>query len=195
MLRYRSMCHAASSKRKTTERAKMKSMLIVVFCSSLVANISAEQVLAKYDWRQLARTGQLPGGVAAEMDGKSVLKAVNTNATPLKVQLLKIPKPPISKKLYAIKGEIKYDGVIGDGYLEMWNFFPPLKPGTPEGQYFSRTLGAGGEMGKITGTSGWRSFRLPFDSTGGSGAPTRLEINLFLSSAGTVYLGPMTLVE
>src|SRR6516162_7648394 len=109
MLRYRSMCHAASSKRKTTERAKMKSMLIVVFCSSLVANISAEQVLAKYDWRQLARTGQLPGGVAAEMDGKSVLKAVNTNATPLKVQLLKIPKPPISKKLYAIKGEIKYE--------------------------------------------------------------------------------------
>jgi len=111
------------------------------------------------------------------------------------VQLLKIPKPPISKKLYAIRGEVKYEGVRGDGYLEMWNFFAPVQAGIPEGQYFSRTLGVGGEMGKLSGTSGWRPFMLPFDSTGGNGLPTRLEINIFLPATGTVYLGPVTLVE
>jgi len=173
----------------------MKAILVLGSCLSLVTSVSAQQVLAKYDWRQLAQTGRLLGGVAAEVDGKSVLKVVNTNDTPLQVQLLKIHKPSISKKLYAIKGEIKYEGVRGDGYLEMWNFFPPLQAGMPEGQYFSRTLGVGGEMGKLSGTSSWRPFMLPFDSTGGSGSPTRLEINLFLPATGTVYLGPVTLVE
>src|SRR5437016_8068731 len=173
----------------------MKAILVLGSCLSLVANGSAQQVLAEYDWRQLALTGRLLGGMAAEVDGKSALKVANTNDTPLQVQLLTIHKPPISKRLYAIKGEVKYETVKGDGYLEMWNFFPPLKSGMPEGQYFSRTLGVGGEMGKISGTSGWRPFMLPFDSTGGNGPPTRLEINLFLPATGTVYLGPLTLVE
>ena len=160
-----------------------------------VSTSSAQQVLAEYDWRQLAESGQLLGGVPITMDGRSALKIANTNDTPLQLQLLKIPKPSISKKAYAIKGEVKYDDVRGDGYLEMWNFFPPLGPGMPEGQYFSRTLGVGGEMGKLSGTANWRAFMLPFDSTGGSGSPTRLEINVLLPAKGTVYLGPVKLVE
>src|SRR5437016_8116998 len=173
----------------------MKAILVLGSCLSLVANGSAQQVLAEYDWRQLALTGRLLGGMAAEVDGKSALKVANTNETPLQVQLLTIHKPPISKRLYAIKGEVKYETVKGDGYIEMVNFFPPLKSGMPEGQYFSRTLGVGGEMGKLSGTSGWRPFMLPFDSTGGSGPPTRLEINVFLPGKGTLYVGPVKLVE
>jgi len=161
----------------------------------LVSTCSAQQVLGEYDWRQLAESGQLLSGVPISVDGRSALKIANTNDTPLQLQLLKIPKPSISKKLYAITGEVKYEGVHGDGYLEMWNFFPPLRPGMPEGQYFSRTLGVGGEMGKLSGTANWRTFTLPFDSTGGSGSPTRLEINIFLPAKGTVYLGPVSLVE
>jgi hypothetical protein len=97
--------------------------------------------------------------------------------------------------LYAIAGEIKYEGVKGDGFLEMWNCYPPAKPGMFEKKYFSRTLDASGELGKITGTSGWRQFTLPFDRTGGTAKPTRLEINLILPGQGTVYLGPIKLVE
>ena len=161
----------------------------------LVSACSAQQVLGEYDWRQLAESGQLLSGVPISVDGRSALKIENTNDTPLQLQLMKIPKPAISKKVYAIKGEVKYDRVHGDGYLEMWNFFPPLKPGMPEGQYFSRTLGVGGEMGKLSGIANWRAFTLPFDSTGASGSPTRLEINIFLPAKGTVYLGPVSLVE
>jgi hypothetical protein len=173
----------------------MKAILVLGSYLSLVATCSAQTVLAEYDWQKLAQNGQLRGGEAASVDGKSALKIVNRNETPLRLQLLKIPKPPISKKLYAITGEVKYDGIRGDGYLEMWNFFPPLQSGMPEGQYFSRTLGVGGEMGKLSGTSDWRAFMLPFDSTGGSGSPTRLEINIVLPAQGTIFLGPVKLVE
>jgi hypothetical protein len=173
----------------------MKAILVLVSSLSLVATCSAQKMLAEYDWQKLAQNGQLRGGETVSVDGKSALKIVNTNGAPLQLQLLKIPKPPISKKLYAITGELKYNGVRGDGYLEMWNFFPPLQSGMPEGQYFSRTLGVGGEMGKLSGTSDWRPFMLPFDSTGGSGSPTRLEINIFLPGQGTVFLGTLKLVE
>jgi hypothetical protein len=173
----------------------MKAILVLVSSVSLVATCSAQKMLAEYDWQKLAQNGQLRGGETVSVDGKSALKIVNTNGAPLQLQLLKIPKPPISKKLYAITGELKYNGVRGDGYLEMWNFFPPLQSGMPEGQYFSRTLGVGGEMGKLSGTSDWRPFMLPFDSTGGSGSPTRLEINIFLPGQGTVFLGTLKLVE
>ena len=101
----------------------------------------------------------------------------------------------MKKNLYALVGEVKYEQVRGDGYLEMWNDFSPLKPGMPEGHYFSRTLGISGEMGKLIGTSDWRKFMLPFDRTGTSNLPVRLEFNLFLPAQGTVYLGSMKLVE
>ena len=129
------------------------------------------------------------------LDGQSVYKFENTNDTQLQIQLVKIFKPKLSTTAYAITGQIKYDNVQGDGYLEMWNFFPPVHPGMPEGQYFSRTLGESGEMGKITGTCDWRDFSLPFDPTGASGPPTRLEINLILPGRGTVYVTPVKLVK
>jgi hypothetical protein len=175
----------------------MKATQVLIVCAGLVfiSTGSAQHVLAEYDWRQLADGKQLLGGTATNVDGRSALRIAHTNETPLQVQLLKISKPSMSKKLYAITGEVRYENVQGDGYLEMWNFFPPLKPGMPEGEYFSRTLGVGGKMGKLSGTSNWRAFMLPFDSTGASGSPTRLEVNLFLPGKGTVYLGPMKLVE
>ncbi|HTV41471.1 MAG TPA: hypothetical protein VMF08_12890 [Candidatus Sulfotelmatobacter sp.] len=129
------------------------------------------------------------------LDGQSVYKFENTNDTQLTIQLLKIVKPKLSTTAYAITGRVKYDNVQGAGYLEMWNYFPPLRPGMPEGQYFSRTLGDSGEMGKITGSCDWRDFTLPFDPTGASGPPTRLEINLILPGRGTVYLTPVKLVK
>jgi hypothetical protein len=173
----------------------MKTKLVLGLCLGFVSTCFAEQMLAQYDWRKLADTSQLLGGVPVIMEAKSALKIENTNDTPLQLQVLKLHKPPISKMLYAIAGEVKYEGVRGNGYLEMWNFYPPLKPGMPEGAYFSRTLGESGEMGKLTGTSNWRRFMLPFDRTGASGPPTRLEMNVFLPAQGTVYLGPIELVE
>jgi hypothetical protein len=173
----------------------MKPLLLSGLCFAFVGTCVAEQVLAEYDWSKRAQSGQLLSGSPLAIDGRAALKIVNTNDTALQVALLKIVNPAITKKLYAIVGEVKYEGVRGAGYLEMWNYFPPLRPGMVEGAYFSRTLGESGEMGKITGTSSWRRFMLPFDRTGATERPTRLEMNLFLPSQGTVYLSPVKLVE
>ena len=69
----------------------------------------------------------------------------------------------------------------------MWTVFP-------DGQrYFSRTLAAQGPLAVLHGESSWRRFELPFDMSGTSQAPTRLEINLALPGRGAVWLGPMHL--
>jgi tRNA A-37 threonylcarbamoyl transferase component Bud32 len=156
-----------------------------------------EEVLAQFDWSKLASEGRILGGVPVTVDGRTALKIENANDAPLQLSLLKIEQPPITSARYFLWGEIKYENVQGDGYLEMWNYFPPLQPGLPEGQFFSRTLAppSSGPLGKISGTSSWRAFALPFDRTGTVGAPTRLEVNIFLPGRGVVFLGSVKLMQ
>jgi hypothetical protein len=172
---------------------KMKYLFGLVL--GMFSTCYGQQTVRELDWQKLAVSGELLGGNPVTVDGKSALKIVNTNETGLQLQLLRITNPPISKMLYAITGEIKYEGVKGDGFIEMWNCFPPDKRGMFENKYFSRTLGESGDMGKITGTSNWRTFMLPFDRTSSKTKPTRLEINVVLPAQGTVYIGPIKLVE
>lgn len=143
-----------------------------------------------FDWNRLAVEGRLPGGMPVETEGRMALKVENATDAPLQVSLLKIENPGIRSMHYAISGEIKYEGVQGSGYLEMWNVYP-------QGRFFSRTLGdpGSGPTAKISGTSGWREFLLPFDRTGSSNSPTALELNLFLPGRGTVFIGPLKLVQ
>jgi len=130
------------------------------------------------------------------VEGRTVLKFVNTNTTPLHVRIMDIQQPPITGMAYGLTGEVKCEGIQGDAYLEMWNCFAPAKEGSQESRYFTRTLGAVSQpMGKLTGTVDWRAFSLPFDRTGANSSPTRLELNLFLPAQGTVYLGVVKLVE
>src|SRR5882724_3270893 len=103
-----------------------------------------QQTLREYDWQKLSTSGQIQGGTPVTIDGKSALKIASTNDAGLRVRLLRITNPPVTRMLYAITGEIKYEGVKGDGFLEMWNCYPPTKPGMIENQYFSRTLGESG---------------------------------------------------
>jgi hypothetical protein len=161
----------------------------LLFCSAATA--VAQPQLLSLDWKN----SSVLGGTAVTLDGTSVLKIENTSSVPLTVRLMTVSNPPVAKQIYAVTGQVKYENVQGDGYLEMWNYFPPTKPGRTEGRYFSRTLGDSGDMGKIRGTSGWRKFSLPFDGMGASGPPTRLEVNLVLPGSGKVYLRPMAVWE
>lgn len=155
---------------------------------------SAQQTVGTYDWKLLQQNGQgASTGAIVTSNGKSILEIGSTNAS-LETRLLTITNPPITKKLYAIGGQIKYEDVSGDAYLEMWNYFPPTEPGAPEGKFFSRTMAQYGEMKKIHGTSDWRDFILPFNSEGASGPPTRLEVNLVLPGKGKVSVSPLKLV-
>lgn len=156
----------------------------------LTSGPASEHVLLEFDWTNMVTTGKLLGGVPVQMEGCAVLKIENTNSSPLQLTLFKIEKPPITSLGYAIEGEIRYENIAGNGYLEMWNYFPSLKPGLHEGPFFTRTLAedGSGPMSKIAGTSDWRAFSLPFDRTGQTNPPTRLEFNIFLPGRGIVFL-------
>ncbi|PYJ02902.1 MAG: hypothetical protein DME25_14570 [Verrucomicrobia bacterium] len=140
--------------------------------------VTTQRILAEFDWQKLADEGRLLGGVLTKVDGRTVLKIENTNSAP-----------------YALSGEMKYENVEGEGFLEMWNCFPPSAPGQPEMKAFSRTLETFGPLGKIMGTSNWREVSLPFNRTGAPSAPTRLEVNIFLPGRGVVFLGPLKLSQ
>ena len=102
--------------------------------------------------------------------------------------LISLVPPDLGTVGYAIKGQVRYMDVAGQGYLEMWS---TLADGD---RYFSRTLAADGAMAALTGSSDWRSFELPFFLQGAT-SPQRLEINVVLPGEGTVAVGKLSLVR
>lgn len=96
---------------------------------------------------------------------------------------------------YAITGNVRYENASPGSYLEMLSYFASATPGFPEAAYFTRTLAESGPMQQLGGTSDWRPFALPFDSTGEQAPLSRLEIHLHLTGPGTVHLRNMKLMQ
>jgi hypothetical protein len=105
------------------------------------------------------------------------------------VAVLDLKNPGVTAIHYAIEGEVRYENVQGKSYLEMWNWF------ADGGMYFSRTLGNSGPMRHLEGSSGWRSFSLPFFSDAKSGPPTRIVVNVVFVGRGTVHLRGLKLYQ
>jgi hypothetical protein len=93
-------------------------------------------------------------------------------------QLWVVESPAIADDRYAITGTVAYEGVEGEGYLEMWSQFPDGS------RYFSRTLGPAGLLGKLSGSSAERAFALPFVLPPDGPRPVRLEVNVVLPAGG-----------
>ena len=119
------------------------------------------------------------------------------HATPGKQRHLVVvlPQPGISSPVYALKGMIRYDEVEGDAYLQMNNDFGE------KGVYFTKSLGASGPLGKISGSSEWRPFVLPFyanQGDQGAGAPLipgEVTLALHLPGAGSVSIRDVELFQ
>ena len=95
--------------------------------------------------------------------------------------LIACDAPEFSTHQYVIRGRVKYEGVIGDGYLELLNDFGDKKV------YFTRTLGQFGGLKKLQGTNDWREFELPFYAEPGM-KPVKLSLNLVLKGQGKVIV-------
>lgn len=169
----------------------MKRSIGVALAVVLVASAaSAEQVLREIAWGPLKQQGVLPVGEVRPADKETPFEylVVTNGPEPRTIKLLTLASPGITQPRYALSGQIRYEGVEGKGYLEMWNDIPG------KGSFFTRTLGSGGNMGSIEGSSGWRPVLLPFDATGAP-PPTKLTVNLALPGRGTVQLSPLRLVQ
>jgi hypothetical protein len=101
--------------------------------------------------------------------------------------LVTITDPRIEGDSYSVVGSVRFESIVGLGYLEMWSYF------ADGGAYYSRTLGGDGATAALSGDSAGRPFELPFLLNGSEG-PERVEINLVLPEGGTVWIGPLDLI-
>jgi hypothetical protein len=125
---------------------------------------------------------------AAE-DGGAGLRVIGSPGRLTTHRLLQLETPPVQGEIYAFEGRVRYDGVEGNGYFELWNEFPDGS------RYFSRTLAASGALAALEGTSDWRTFSVPFNRSGIAAAPRLLELQLILPGEGTVLLSPILLKD
>ena len=109
--------------------------------------------------------------------------------------LLTLPDPGISTPVYALKGMVRYDDVQGDGFLQLDSHFGDA------GTFFTKSLAIAGPLAKLSGSSDWRPFVLPFFANSGdqsdsvAPAPEELTLSLVLPGAGTVSIRDVGLYQ
>lgn len=109
--------------------------------------------------------------------------------------LIELPDPGISSSIYALKGMVRYENVQGEGFLQLDSHFGE------EGTFFSKSLAAAGPLGKLSGSSDWRPFVLPFHVNSGEQVddatplPDMLSLSLFLPGSGTVSIAEVGLYQ
>lgn len=165
-------------------------ILAVGICSLAAPNFAADQPpVATVNWDNLNSEKHLKSGelIPGPAGSPGWLKITNTEPGMRSLELCEIKSPPITSHSYLVRGRMRYENVVGVGYLEMWNHFGDQK-------YFTRTMGTDGPMQTVTGTSRERDFILPFHAGRHESPPSRLVINLVLNGPGTVEIGPLELV-
>jgi len=101
---------------------------------------------------------------------------------PATQRVFAVETPAVAGDSYAITGWVSYEGVEGDGYLEMWSEF------ADGSRYFSRTLDVAGPLAKLNGSSPGRAFTLPFFLAPDAPRPIRLEVDVVLPAGGHVVV-------
>jgi hypothetical protein len=156
-----------------------------------VAPLRAERSVQEIRWPALKAEGRLLSGEVVPPGGDvafDTLRVANADGSPRAVPLFTIDRPGLNGPRWAIRGEVRGEGIEGRAYLEMWSFFPG------GGAYFSRTLAGAGPMASLGGTFPFRAFVLPFTAEPGM-KPEKLAVNVAFPGRGTAVLGPLRLVE
>jgi hypothetical protein len=162
----------------------MKTLGIVLF-SLFAAWANAAHVVQNISWLELKNSGMLLSGEATA----SQLRIENNQSTSVTFPLFKLEKPAITKSVYALTADIRYEKVEGTGYLEMWSTFPD------KSHYFSRTLAQTGPMQGLSGSSDWRPVIIPFFNREEGPSPALLVVNLVLPGKGNVIISNMKLQQ
>jgi hypothetical protein len=177
--------------KETVMNRSRRALLAAACCLLLSRTVWSEGVVRSIQWQELAAANTLTSGivVAAREGAKGPnLRVVHKGPAPAMFPLVTIERPSISTARYALRGRLRYEGVVRGSYLEMWNYLS-------DGSFFSRTLAPSGPMRRLDGSSEWRAFVLPFFNREGGSAPEKLVINLVMAGAGTVEIGPLELVQ
>jgi hypothetical protein len=167
-------------------------LLLAGALSALDAQASPppSSLVRRIAWSELASRGELKAGTVVRKAGGpagEALRIENSTGQPQRFLVAVLDKPGIRGKAWSITGTIRYEGVEGAGFLEMWSVLPG------GGEYFSRTLAPEGPLAALTGSSGWRPFALPFQAENEAQRPDRLTFGVVLPGRGSVEIGPLEL--
>jgi len=165
---------------------KTRILALATVLALTAAVASAEEVVRVFDWTDEVNEAAAEN-VTVEPDGSLTVRGTDGEATTTTV--LVIEEPGVGGPAYAVRGRVCYEGVMGQGYLQMTSRFPD------GGAYFSRTLSDSGALAALEGSSGWRDFVIPFMLERESGRPSKLELDVVLPGPGTVRLAHVELVQ
>lgn len=163
----------------------MRRVALIVSCLLCVGMASGAQTVRTLTWSELkadgiARNGEvLPAG---ERGPAECFKVIGSEEGRESIQVLELKSPDVGPPSYAITGEVSYEEVGRQGYLEMWSYLPDSTA------FFTRTLAQSGPMAQFTGSSDWRPFTLPFTVGPDGEGPERLVLFVVLPEGGTVWL-------
>jgi hypothetical protein len=104
--------------------------------------------------------------------------------TQLGVTLWSLSNPPLSATHFAVTGEIRYDS-ISSGYFELFANFVREEPDAIPPSFTVRFTAQSGPLARLQGSSDWRTFWLPFDSSREQSRLQGLVVNLPLADPGT----------
>jgi len=170
----------------------MKTKIAIVSLLVCASSAWSETTLREFSWSAAAGEAGFAGGTVLPADDRTPferLKVARDAGRDGAISLLTIKAPPVTTATYALVGRVRHEAVAGDGYLEMLSYFPG------RGWRYSRTLEGRGPMKKLTGTSAWRRFVLPFYMDQAGAPPTRLAFKAVFPGGGTVFVGPVRLVQ
>lgn len=170
----------------------MTRIAIVISCLFCVGVASGAETVRTLDWSELKEEGAVQNGEvlpAGEYGKQECLKVLGSEEGRESIQILELKEPDVGPPSYAITGEVSYQEVGRQGYLEMWNYLDETTA------FYTRTLGESGPMAQFTGSSDWRAFTLPFTIGEGGERPERLVLFVVLPEGGTVYLRGLTLEQ
>ena len=164
-----------------------RTLIGALILSFMLAHLCGAELVREISWTELAQSGRLESGAVADSTEGAIWRVSREPGEPATLSIFSLNNPGVTRLTWAIVGEIRYEGVTGRGYLEMWNIFE-------KGEYYSRGLAADGPLGVIRGDSDWRPFVLPFYGNKETGPPLRLEFKIFLPP-GSVELRQVRLME
>lgn len=163
----------------------MKTLVLGVMLAGMLcgSSSSGEEVVRTFSWSGSAFVqGKEGDNAPMTIEGKSGEPAV--------VLTIEDPKGVgVGPPAYAFTGEVRCEGVEGNGCVEMWSWFPDGS------HFFSRTLASYGPMKSLSGTGGWTQFVVPFFLNDSPRRPVKLVLNVVLPGKGKVELRSLKLVQ
>ena len=167
-------------------------LVVALAAPARAQDMASSKPLKIVTWSDLKESGaEIPGTILPPTEERlfEALRVENKTGKPRTLTIVALDDPGITETQWTVTGQVRYEKVLGKGYLELLN---RLSDG---GTYYTRTLANDGPMGYLNGNSGWREFALPFNALKQGNRPTRLVINVVLPQRGVVDLSPLSIYQ